>query len=496
MKSLFLKKSVYLILTPAFFIIHAYQEEFGYISIYEIFALLAYYLILTFVLYLILDFFFKPKWKNSIVIFYLQIIYFFFSSFHFWLIEITNSSFFSSYSFLLSLGLLATPLVLLFIYKKLKKQGIFIFWFNLTFSILICTDLCFIIFKILNPEKESISANFIIARNQINQKSKKNIYFLVFDEYASSISLKNRFNVINKIDTFLLDQKFIIIPNSISNYNFTPFSIASILNMSYLKGIKNDSITIKEYQKINIVIKNSTLIQELQDYGYQINNLSIFDFKHFPSQIKSEFLLTGSLLITSRTFFEHIYKDLGWMLFASKTPFKGLIRKAVLQSKNNDIYIFKEIQRISKKETKQPSFVYAHFNMPHPPYFYDSSGREREINTILNEKKFKIDKPSQYISQLFYTNKKIEEIVNIINSNENGNAIIIIAGDHGYRNNAKGTDHFRNMNAIYLPQDLHNKLTIDSISMVNEFRLILNLVFNQKNEYLKDSTFFLKDYIQ
>ena len=90
-------------------------------------------------------------------------------------------------------------------------------------------------------------------------------------------------------------------------------------------------------------------------------------------------------------------------------------------------------------------------------------------------------------------NKKILQMCHTIQQKENGNAVIILAGDHGYRANAIEKDLFSNYNAIYIPSSLQKEKIPDSITMVNEFRYVLNAVFNQRIPLLSDSLIYLQD---
>src|SRR6202000_1611417 len=71
------------------------------------------------------------------------------------------------------------------------------------------------------------------------------IYFLLFDEYASSRALWQSLGYDKRgVDSFLLQRGFHIQYDSRSNYHYTPFSMASILNMSYLRGIKQNALDV------------------------------------------------------------------------------------------------------------------------------------------------------------------------------------------------------------------------------------------------------------
>ena len=109
------------------------------------------------------------------------------------------------------------------------------------------------------------------------------------------------------------------------------------------------------------------------------------------------------------------------------------------------------------------------------------------------EHKYDGDK-SLYLDYVQYTNTKIKELVNTISHNSNEQAVIIIMGDHGFRNDAQMPEHvfLQNQNAVYLPGKNYN-LFYDSITGVNQFRVLINTLFKQNTPLLKDTSIFLKD---
>jgi hypothetical protein len=69
----------------------------------------------------------------------------------------------------------------------------------------------------------------------------------------------------------------------------------------------------------------------------------------------------------------------------------------------------------------------------------------------------------------------------------------MLLGDHGFREGVKKEEYnyvFMNLNAIYLPEKNYDGF-YDSISNVNQFRVLLNNQFEQHLPLLKDSTIFL-----
>jgi hypothetical protein len=147
----------------------------------------------------------------------------------------------------------------------------------------------------------------------------------------------------------------------------------------------------------------------------------------------------------------------------------------------------------SKRAAAKPRFVYTHLLMPHFPHLFDSLQRRRDPMEVAREIEFL--HPEPYLNYLPYTNARIRELIGAIKRNTGGKAVIIFMSDHGFRYYPKeGADErtfFHNQNAIYFP-DHDYRGFYDSISAVNEFRVLFNKMFRQKLPLLKDSTIFLK----
>ena len=159
----------------------------------------------------------------------------------------------------------------------------------------------------------------------------------------------------------------------------------------------------------------------------------------------------------------------------------------------NNQFIQNKLSEKKLLKTEAPKFIYAHFNMPHPPIFYDSAGNSLPAAQAFDPATYG-DKQI-FLSYVKFANKKIESLVDSISKNDPA-SIIIVMSDHGYRNynNSKIPEplHFNNICAVHFPDK--NYLPIEGeLSNVNFFRYLFNCSFNQKMPYLKDSAIFLRD---
>ena len=79
-----------------------------------------------------------------------------------------------------------------------------------------------------------------------------------------------------------------------------------------------------------------------------------------------------------------------------------------------------------------------------------------------------------------------KQIQNIIKNDKD--AVIILQGDHGVNQNGI-ENQFDCLNAIYYNKKI--KGFYNSLSPVNNFRIIFNTVFKEKYEILKDNSYFV-----
>ena len=494
-KKILQQTPLFLFLLPVFFILHGYAENFGNITIANCLLLLVAYTGAAALLYFIFLFFLGDYIKAALMATYLFAFYCFYGAIHDFLKA--HTQYLYKYSVLLSSFLIG--FILLFIFLKRTRHVFFrtTLFINLLLLSYLVADGINIGWKMIHPNPNRLSV-YSFAKNDVYTYCKAcprpDIYFLLFDEYASSLSLREKYNYDNgDLDSFLIRSGFHIQTKSRSNYNFTPFSMSSILNMSYLGGIDPEACTADDYAYCTNLIRNNEAIRFLSFQGYDIVNYSVFDLAGNPSRVDQSFLPLKSKLITDRTLFAYIRKDIGWMLYTGRFEIKWLTQNTLLSQVANNNKFIELVKKESALKQDKPRFVYMHLYMPHPPFFFDKNNKLKDESTIYRESRDITLQP--YLDYLPYTNSRIKELISAIQRQTGGNAVIIFMGDHGFRlkTTEKHPEHFfQNQNAIYFPdKDYH--LLNDSVTGVNQFRIIFNKLFRQDIPPLADSTIFLKD---
>jgi hypothetical protein len=494
MKPFLQRVPLFLFLLPVFFVLHGYSENFGYIDLSSCLLLAITYSGAASLIYFIFFRVYKDIIKASLITSYIILFYLFFGA----IMDFLKGHQIPLHKYSILVPVFLISLIVFGIYLKrtwhvFYKATLFL---NLLMVIYVVVDISSVVYKIINPKK-----NKLAVYSFANEKSypvcknctKPDIYFLLFDSYTGTKTLKERYNYDNtRLDTFLLSRGFSIQKKSRSNYFFTAFSMTSALNMSYIDYVPNvNACTLEDYQNCIINIKENEVINILSQQGYDIVNYSVFDLAGNPSKLNQYFLPLKTKLISGNTLGERFIKDLGWIFTYKNTNlFSG---NTIYSSLNNNNKIINAVEQESQKQAKRPRFVYAHLYLPHAPYYFDKNGNPKKETELFRET---AELPLQaYLDYLPYAENKAEEVINTIMNNTNGEAVIIFMSDHAFNNYTLKSDSvysFQNQNAVYFPdKDYH--LFYDSITNVNQFKVIFNKMFNLNIPLLKDSVIFLRD---
>ncbi len=400
----------------------------------------------------------------------------------------------SRYRILLPLMLIVIIGSYFFIRRSLKDFKNITVFFNTLFFIFILVDFA-VIGKNFFINKNGVDFKKNISSNNLSicdSCKKLDIYLIVMDEYWGNNSLKAYFNYSNQgFNSFLESEGFFVAKKPSSNYSSTPLSIASTFEMKYIDWLNGrKEIKAEDYGLAAKAVSNSVVVNYLKSIGYGIRNLSIFDILNQQSKFNFGILPIKIRLITSKTLFGTMEKDLFWYVRVKIAPhFNWLDNFFKNKFKDGNRSLIK--LTVEEAKTKDsPKFVYTHLMMPHPPYLFDSLGKESKV--ILDENIDRKESDNAYLSYLVYTNHQVSEMIKNIKEASKNNSVIIVMSDHGFRNydaTIKRGSVDNNFNAIYLPQKNY-ELFYDSISNVNQFRVLFNTLFKQRLPLLKDTVAF------
>lgn len=475
----------FLFLLPVFFVFHGFIYNFYFVTIKGALALTGIYIFCSLVLMGLFYLLLRKVQHAAIMSTFIMSFQLFFGYIQDLVNEHFANTFLTKYTFLAGAFLLLT--ILLFFYIR-KKSGFsrLCRYLNILFLLLILIDaITFIAGPLLSPRRDFST---YIPAHPCRDCAKPDIYIIMLDGYAGTRELNQIFTFDNHNFIDSLSQRgFRTIPDSRSNYNSTPYSVASILNMEYLStadtaggrknGIKNSFTRINE----------NKLVYFLKNHGYDFYNYSIFRVAGQAAPTGGSFVPSNTKLITKTTFLSRLEKDV-LLPVATKYNLKWYLKKSLYATKKDNDKIYALTENISQDPSKKPKLIYTHLMMPHHPYYYDEKGNERPFE-VLNP--MPLSDQKAYITYLQYTNKEILKLVDHILSHSASPPVIALLSDHGFRHFDINTDHqlaFSNLLSLHLPGGDYSRFR-DSMTTVNFFGTLMNTLFRQEFRIQKDTTF-------
>ncbi|MFM2338289.1 MAG: hypothetical protein RL115_1482 [Bacteroidota bacterium] len=480
----FKRSHFYVLGLPLFFIFHQFSAVYPlcYIDtlVFTLFVHLIVFLVFAFLAYL----YFKNKGKAILFTFLLMLLNLSYGYIIDAIRAIDLPSFFHKTIFVLPLLILISFLI----GKKIAASKIAhksIGFLNVLFLVLILTDIFLFGIKL----KSSITSQTISPHTTpVANENDPDVYFIILDGYAGKIQCENglHFNNQKFFDT-LSQLGFHHIDSTESNYNYTPYSTASTLNMQYLNLPKNATVANGSRTALQL-IKQNAITDFFAEKNYNIYNHSIFNIRNLPAQTGSSFLTSNVNLLMSYSLISRLEKEV-LLPFSLKYKFNWYLEKKYFIDKKNNENFIGLTEKIAAQKLENPKFVYTHLMMPHHPFYYDSVGNLRSLTEIINTP---LTDKDAYVSYMKYTNRVIYKFVENIVRTASRPPLIILCSDHGYRDD-HGSDpslQFSNIISILTPAKNYT-LYPKRITNVNLFRTLLNREFNQKIPLLMDSTFYI-----
>ena len=485
----FLKKyPVFLLLLAVFFCLHGLVENYELIYIKSLALTFFYTILFIAVVYFLLKLILKNKIYTALVTFLSCGYILFFGAFLDFVKQFNLVAWLSKYAVFLTVSFLLLGFLFFVLKRKIVLQEKVFYFLNLLFIVYVLFDVISLIIKINSIKSDN---NFDYAIDKKTVQATPNVYLLLFDEYAGYESLRDSFGFKNDIFYNNLQKKgFEIVPTT-ANYNMTFFSISSLLNMKLIDSNYNANKLVAK-DDINRIkeIKNATVVDCFQEMGYHFYNYSIFDIKNMPMPFANSYVKTNTNLITNKILPVRLLTDLGWNLMSSNKN-NSIVENYLNKDNESNVAIEDKILQTTIPKSAKPSFTYAHFLLPHFPYYYDSIGNKLSNVVAFNDKLI-YDK-NYYLSYLKYANTQIEKMVTHLVAIDSS-AIIVTMSDHGfhsYKSNENKSVFFNNFCAIRSPNQYKVSLAGHK-SMVNIFPCIFNQYFGQRFPYHTDSTIFLQ----
>ena len=476
----------FLFLLVLFFCLHGSLDNYGFVEAGEVIWVGVMIGAGIALLFGFLAWITRPNYRLAALIsFFIGLWYLFFGAIYDFIERTSFLHFFLRFSILIPLLLVLTIAWITWLKRKKMMQEKMTLYLNVLLLIYCLVDVTMLSTRALKPvAQKKVQLNFDASR----VKTKPNVYFMLFDEYPGYKSLKDSFHFANdSLYGYLHQQQFRMLP-VFSNYHFTLFSMSAILNMQYVEpGYVPMKVTQHDFQLRINEIRHAAVVDVFKQMGYEFKNLSVFDVdeQHAVAD-QNSFLPVHSVLLTDKILHNRLIRSTGWLM--KKFPLWK--RKYLFQHDDNNLYAEKKLVQLAAEKKQSPVFCYAHFMMPHAPFYRDSAGNYNPEELIADELQWTRE---AYLSYLKYANSVIRSMVSQMIASDPG-AIIVVMSDHGYRT-YKNKDPFEPFNyniicAARFPDQNYVDFR-EKWSSVNFFRYLFNCEFNQQLPYLADSSIHL-----
>lgn len=327
-----------------------------------------------------------------------------------------------------------------------------------------------------------------------------NIFFIILDGYARADVLSEIYQFDNTdFLNSLTDKGFFVANQARANYSQTSLTLASCLNMKYLDDLVagESFIEANDRQPLAKMINQSLVGRFLKQRGYKT--------VAFSSGVESTEIRNADLYLKPGGTLNAFQNSL-----INTTPIPGLLEvfagfNQYDMHRKNIHFTLDRLPKLAK--LNHPLFVFAHLEVPHPPFVFGPNGEKRQPeqrfddfdgNWLINEHRLtRRQYITGYVDQLVYINKKITAVIDGILTNSKVPPVIILFSDHGPRSMLVWEQPAKTymkecmsiLNAYYLPPDGQSHL-YDEISPINTFPIVLNLIFSTDYEILEDASYF------
>lgn len=344
-------------------------------------------------------------------------------------------------------------------------------------------------YQTLKADKLTAQPQQTFNNAPIAKDSLPDIYHLLFDSYTSNDQLEKHWQYTNPLYSQLDSLGFFTVNKATSNYSLTALSLNAAFNMNYLAGNKKERIhSFDNFLLWSLNLKQNSWFHLLQQYGYDVRINSLIYEPHSTKARGNMAHGSPQTWLRLQTFEKVIadpwrFNQLKKLVGRSETLPVAVINKYETVQRynlNTVLKVYKELPFISS-----PGYAFYHFLLPHYPYIFDSLGTPLSITAAT----LSLD-PKGYLQQVQYSNLLINKLVKAIQAHNPAKPkIIIISGDHGFKDFQKGamdTSPYQTITAIYFSDKNYTSLP-NEMSLVNLYRFVANKAFHQNLPALKDS---------
>ena len=321
----------------------------------------------------------------------------------------------------------------------------------------------------------------------------RDVYLIVLDKYANSQMLQEQLSFSNAaFDDSLRQLGFVVPANSRTNYAYTWFSLASLLNFVHVAGV-DDSLGAAHRLGLRYMIEHNRTVDFLKQHGYRYYFLPSHMFvstRHDP-RADVEIGTPGGAPLRARI----SQSQLAHTVWQESLP--GRIARLWgydVRYPERELEIFDGLGQIASEPG--PKFVFAHVMLPHEPFFYDAQCR---VTGLIGRDE--LDERA-YLDQIRCTNDLLLRLTSALLAQSAVPPIILFQADHGTtsssesvnpaRKDARRAQRFRGFAAYSLPGG--GAAAFDSEGTpVNLMRFIFNYYFGASLPTLPNQSYWIEE---
>jgi hypothetical protein len=382
-------------------------------------------------------------------------------------------------------------LILLFIFF-LFRRGIrvpdrLVFFLNTLFLVLTLVE----VFSFaINRFKYKAEQEKIADLENITDKTERelpDIYIIVLDEYAGIASTKAQAGYDNaEFVSALRNDGFFVADSSLSNYNFTLYSVASVLQMNYVHEANVKSPILPDYSFIYRKLFDTKAFQMAKSLNYEIHSNSWYPtkadkrFEHIVLRKRIRSLISAQTVIEKK-WTNNLLNNAGFW-----DPF-GVAEDNLIQYDDYNMELIRHLKLLAQESAENPRFIFTHLMMPHFPYYKNEEAQAFPIDSL---KKINRNSVEHYLAYLKYTNRQLLSVVKAIEKSSSRPFSVLLISDHGYRDWQTSSSikwAYNNFFAWKSSDGKYPKMDLP-VSLVNSLRFLFNHEFGAKLDYLNHSS--------
>jgi hypothetical protein len=337
-----------------------------------------------------------------------------------------------------------------------------------------------------------------LAEKLTPRENPPDIYLIILDTHISDTAMLNLMGYSDPgFSAELRRMGFFVSECSKSNYPSTQYSLVSQLNLDYIPSLTAS----RDLKSLYQLMENNRVVGSLKELGYTTyafeTGYKFTELKTFDTYLRPLSRAADLFTYPGVTQFESLLLKVsgGKILYETRDYLSDrlqfILDAPYVEYRDRILFDLETLPTLAAQEG--PKFVFAHILAPHSPFVFDKDG-----DLVNRRTPFALDSDPEgydwysysdaYYNELLYVHERMLEVVEGILAKSETPPVIIIQGDHGIPRTASRGAHFEIYNAFYIGGEEVQEL-YDTISPVNSFRVVFNLVFNTRYPLLPDESF-------